>query len=592
MKRTIATFLVLLFVLSGTLVSFSEESNNDNVIASLSDPQRNSIGVLNYIAYLTKEIEGQKGNRLYLENAYSSLYNNTYMNSIDEITLGQVKSLLTALNNFKMLAVKRERLEYIYEQNQAQAVRNSVSSPLTVLNIVQSRDWKQTLISIVYTAIDSLSRYESSKNAADLEYLKNGWELDDEETDILHKGHIDSYEYMWEIIHNYDLPNDLALNEMDIDRFVSWSNYDNLIAKIQFLESNQSVYQAFGEYWLTLAECYYNNGNMEKCLDAVKAYETYGTRIFRKDNHYAKVLPMAIDAASEIYDNDLYISEASRFASRIINNCDQESWLLRYFAAETYIELADRTSDSEYLRKAYEEIVLPNVNTLAREQEQANKVYMEEVKTEEIPDGLSEEKKKEIEAYNSGLLESRKTALPPISDALLLNCDLLFVLADKLGIDEDEVITLKGVLTADNGPLFLNPLIEQLYDYEKRIAISAKDINNLSFDGKKIKIPAYYLSENAKLSVGGLDPNGKLFSINNWTIQEVERKDTSELESFVATFTSKDAEKFKYSAGSTVWINISLTGDDHFLTVQIPFSVKEKNSFVVVPHLVFERNDK
>jgi len=74
MKRTITLILVLLIALSSTLVSFSEESTDANVVAALSDPQRNSIGVLNYLAYLTKEIEGQKGNRLYLENAYSAIY--------------------------------------------------------------------------------------------------------------------------------------------------------------------------------------------------------------------------------------------------------------------------------------------------------------------------------------------------------------------------------------------------------------------------------------------------------------------------------------------------------------------------------------
>ena len=590
MRRTIAFILVLLMVLSSMLVSFSEESTDANVVAALSDPQRNSIGVLNYLAYLTKEIEGQKGNRLYLENAYSTLYNNTYMNSIDEVTLGQVKSLLTALNNFKMLAVKRERLEYIYEQNQAQAVRDAVPSPLAVMNIVQSGDWKKALVSVVYTAIDSLERYESSKKAADLEYLRDGWELDDEETYILHKGHLDSIDYMWEIIHDYNLPGDLAINEPDIDRFVSWSSNENLVAKIQFFESNQSVYQAFGEYWLTLAECYYDNGNMRKCLEAVKAYETYSTRIFRKDNHYAKVLPMAIAAATEIYDEDLYISEVSRFASRIIKNCDQDAWLLRYFAAETYTELAGRTSDSNYLLEAYK-IVLDNVNVLARKQEQSNAVYLAEVDTEEIPDGSTEEKTKEIEAYNAGLIEARKTALSPISDALLLNCDLLFALAEQLEIDDTERVKINGILSGKGGQLFLNPLVEGLYRFDEKTTVTSKDIEILSFDGKEIRIPAHLLTENSVLSVGVLDSNGKVFTIDDWTVKTVERQDPSSLSSFVATYTSEKARKFRYSAGTTVWINYNPTGDNHFQTLQIPYSVKRKTNYVVVPYLAFERAD-
>ena len=152
MKRLLiflATITLVFTSVSPMSCSFAESlSGGENVMTALSDTQRNSIGVLNYIAYLTKEIESQKDNRLYLEEAYSSLYNNTYMNAIDEVTLGQVKSLLTALNNFKMLTVKRERLEYIYEQNQAQAIRDAVPSPIAIMNIVMSGSWHKARLRI------------------------------------------------------------------------------------------------------------------------------------------------------------------------------------------------------------------------------------------------------------------------------------------------------------------------------------------------------------------------------------------------------------------------------------------------------------
>ena len=105
--RRIISFLVALVILSSIMlpmpVTMAESGvEGENVMTSLSDTQRNSIGLLNYLAFLTKEIESQKDNRMYLESAYSSLYNNTYMNAIDAVTLGQVKSLLTALNNLSL----------------------------------------------------------------------------------------------------------------------------------------------------------------------------------------------------------------------------------------------------------------------------------------------------------------------------------------------------------------------------------------------------------------------------------------------------------------------------------------------------------
>ena len=589
MRRTMSIFLVFTIMASIILSmpsSMAESSvEGDNVMTSLSDTQRNSIGVLNYLAFLTKEIEGQKDNRMYLESAYSSLYNNTYMNSIDAVTLGQVKSLLTALNNFKMLTVKRERLEYIYEQNQAQAIRNAIPNPLAVMNIIQSGSWQKTLVSIIYMAVDSISSYHSSKSAADLQYLQDGWELDDKESEILHQGHLESFEYMWEIIHDYDLPGDLAINEDSIDRFVDWKSDNNLISRIQFLESNRNVYQAFGEYWLTLAESYYANGNMEKCLDAVKSYETNSTRIFRKDYHYAKVLPLAIAAASEVYDEDQYVTEAARYASRIKANCDPEDWVLRYFAAETYVELAGLTSNDSYLKDAYD-IVINNVNYLSRKQNENNKAFLAEVQPVAVPAGSTSSKKKEIETYNKAQKKARQIAVPPVSEALILNCDLLSSLAGQMNISETEQLKINGILYG-NGDLFINPLMNSLYSFDSKESMAPKNID-VHFDGKEIKIPVRYLTDNAIISVSGLDGAGKTFSINGWSVKSVERKNKDDIETFIATLTSSETSSFKYTEGSTVWINLNSYGDDHTPDIRFVFSVVSKTDFLV-PHLDFQR---
>ena len=578
-------------VLAGMLLAgcmpFATYASEENVMTSLSDTQRNSVGVLNYLAYLTKEIESQKSNRLYLEDAYSSLYNNTYMNAIDEVTLGQVKSMLTALYNFKMIAAKRERLEYIYEQNQAQAIRNAIPDPLAVMNVIKSGSWQKMLVSVIFMAVDSVASYDSAKNAAEMEYLQNGWELEDEEAAVLHSGHLDSIEYMWEIIHDYDLPGDLAINEDDIDRFVTWKNNANLVGRIQFLESNQSVYQAFGEYWLVLAESYYDHGDLGKCLNAVNSYETYSTRIFRKDYHYAKVLPLAITAAGEVYPEDRYITEADRFASRILENCDQEDWATRYFAAETFVALAGLTSDAAYLQKAFD-VTLDNVNILVQEQIANNKSYLAEVRLEKVPEGASESKKKEIDAYNKGLQEARKTAVPPVSAALVLNCDFLFSLADQLELDQEMRAKIDGILFGHDEALFLNPFMNGLYVLDETAGQNEKAIE-ITFDGKEIIVPAMYLTEGTTISAGGLDANiGKVFAIEDWTLKSVNRKNSADIGTYMATFTSKTAAGFEYSEGSTVWINLNPAGDEHTENRQISFTVVSQKDFLL-SRLVFQR---
>ena len=93
---------------------------------------------------------------------------------------------------------------------------------------------------------------------------------------------------------------------------------------------------------------------------------------------------------------------------------------------------------------------------------------------------------------------------------------------------------------------------------------------------------AYYLS------VGGLDTLGKTFLIGGWKVKSVERKDKTDIDTFIATITSSEATSFKYSEGSTIWINFNSFGDDHTPEMRFVFTITSKTDFLV-PHLVFQR---
>ena len=128
--------------LSGT----TEEGPLDNIVDNyeeedingLSSTQRNSINLLNYMTVLTQEINESKGNQLFLESAYSSLVNDIYPNSVDTKTQAQITSLMDTVDEYRMIAVKRDRILYIYEQNQAQALRQAIPNPVGLLSAVQS----------------------------------------------------------------------------------------------------------------------------------------------------------------------------------------------------------------------------------------------------------------------------------------------------------------------------------------------------------------------------------------------------------------------------------------------------------------------
>ena len=79
--------------------------------------------------------------------------------------------------------------------------------------------------------------------------MQSGWELDDSEAAELHTSRENAFNYMVNMVRENNLPGDYSLNEESVQAFVSWKNNTNLVRKIAWPETNQSVYSQFGPYW-------------------------------------------------------------------------------------------------------------------------------------------------------------------------------------------------------------------------------------------------------------------------------------------------------------------------------------------------------
>lgn len=153
----------------------------------MTEQQRNSFSMLYYLAITAEEIRISKDNRLILDDIYTSLLNDINPGSIDETTQDHLKNLRDIIKSYINISVKRERLQYIYNQDKAATIRNVVPNPLAILSVTNSFDWKKLVVSVAYTAVDSYNNYKSSNEAADQEFFMSGWELDDEETATIQK---------------------------------------------------------------------------------------------------------------------------------------------------------------------------------------------------------------------------------------------------------------------------------------------------------------------------------------------------------------------------------------------------------------------
>lgn len=485
-----------------------------------------------------------------MDNAYEELNNNMDLSALDEDSFSEVKSLLNTIHAYQMLDVKRQRLQFIYEQNQAQVIKSAIPNPVGLLSAVTSGNCLKMLTSVVYMAVDSATSYESEKNAVELSYLQDGWALDDEESEQLHQANMDALDYMYDTVQQYNLPIQYALNLKSVQAFVNWENDTNVIRRIQFLEENKDVYSAYGNYWLVLAENYYENGNYQKCLDSIDEYEKLNLSIFRSDYELAQTLPIAIVAAGEILDGDEYVEIVKHYAELISKNADRENWTLKYVAAQAFVDLYNRTEDKDYLTKAYD-LVLSNVNFLVKEQITLNDTYMADVQEVSAKKGANKAEKKECKEYNSMLKKVRKTELPPVHSPLVVNCDLLFAISDELGIDDAEKEKVDRTLHDNGESLFLIPELDRLYWFN--VSDDEAEQPSVEFEADTIKLPANRISSDAVIKAYVVT-EGEEVEIDDWTIDEVDRKDKSDLSSFIATFESDELSHYEYQEGTEVSI--------------------------------------
>ena len=558
--------------------------------SSLTPTQRNSVNMLNYMSALTQEINASSGNQMFLEEAYSSLVNDIYPNAVDTETQAEITSLMDTIENYRMITVKRKRLEYIYEQNRAQALRQKIPNPVGVLSAVQSGSILKSAASVLYMAVDSVSSYKAATSQADLQYIQDGWELEDQELTELHNSTKNALSYMFDMVRDYNFDGDYALSEEAIKDFVKWKSKPDsqLISKIEWFKSHKDTYQNFGRYWLELVKDYYNSEDYENCIESIRQYESVSTRIFRKDTDKANVLPMVIIAAKETLSEAEYIELANSYCSEIYDNTKDDDWSLRYFVAQIYMDLNILTKDELYLEKAYE-IALGNVNVLVDEQRTLNKTYMEEIQKIEADKDSTKREKEEIKKYNKLLKEQRKVELPPVSEALYLNIELLFALANEMQVSDEEQKRINAILHENGNEIFLTKALDNRFWFGKK----SEDINldevEISFDGENLSIPAAYIAEGYAIQMT-ISGGKKDTQIEDWSVKKVKRpKKEKECSEFVVSFESKKAKDYKYHVGDKITIKVDPVADPPDGNITLNYKVKSSKKFGVFDGIKFER---
>ena len=74
-----------------------------NVIAEdTTQEEKTALAMLNHLAVLSQETNDSKNSRLFMEQAYSELINNTYPNSVDSRTLSRLTRLTDTMEKYRI----------------------------------------------------------------------------------------------------------------------------------------------------------------------------------------------------------------------------------------------------------------------------------------------------------------------------------------------------------------------------------------------------------------------------------------------------------------------------------------------------------
>ena len=555
--------------------------------SKMTETQRNSINMLNYMSALTQKVNEDRKNQLLLDSAYHS-FDNLNPNAVDKTTQAQIGYLMDTINEYRMISVKQARLDYINEQNRAQAMRNAIPNPVGLLSAVQSGSLIKAAVSVIYMTVDSISGYRSAISQADKHFLEGGWELDDAESAALHKQTKDRLTYLFDMVRSYDLPGEYALSEEAIRDYVEWARKPEaqLTGKIVWLESHKNDYREFGPYWLELAKDYYKAEKYRECLDAIKQYESLEIHIFRKNADYANALPMIIFSAKRTQNKEQYVKTAEKYCAEIMSNSKDSDWSLRYFAAQIYMDLYAITNKDLYLDKAYD-IVLNNVVNLVDSQKALNEAYIAPVKLETAKKDASKREKEEIEKYNDLIKEERKTALPPVNEALYLNCDLLFALSEVKDISPAQMRSIDSILHEEGRNIFLTDSLDaRFWASRKNIPIREEDID-ISFDGGTITLPATCISDRSAIIATITGPY-RTEVIDDWIVKDVKRPKNANCSDYIVSLISKTGESYKYQSGETITIKVIPVADTPDYCIEFKYNVVV-STIVVFKGIEFER---
>ena len=436
-----------------------------------------------------------------------------------DLTTPYINSFNDTINNNKLINQKRERLQYMYEQNRSMTIASLVPNALHMVNIaLNARDPLKAIIAVGGAALSSYTNYTTTKQQAELQLIQEQWELDDQQKKIFENVQKDLRTYLSNICLKYGFENEDLASPQTLQSFVEeCSNYNfseifkiddensrknlarNYYFAINTVQFKNELYM-FPEYWAEIVKATYLLDNYPETLKAISNFEKCYVETMYHDDLYATIMEIKAYCILEkirSLEEDPAILET--VVDSILKMSPELDWTKQYFCVELYKELYQITKDKSLLEKI--DLFTEVINKLARIYESNLKDYISGEFIKTINDGIDEnikntksnisnyqsenkdnktsgitkkDNKAEIKKLKTDLkdLKAYKKEVKIIELQLLPPSNSLLLALTKEYID---LCTEVGLNNSENFNLIINKIQKLLYDdYSQEILFHIK----------------------------------------------------------------------------------------------------------------------
>ncbi len=481
-----------------------------SVLAFAQYNQEKDIQMLNYVGSLSERIKDSRKNPYELHLLRDEIMNDVDVLGIKPITKHLLEKYQKNIVEFTLLSRQEERMQFIIDNKKAEAINQSIPDPQALIGLALSNPNPYLLVANVGTMIArSISSYKSAMASAEMEELKMKWELEDKRYKVFEKQSLEAWAYRVDVTNESDISK--SLNEKVIQNFFKITKDDKKGRLLEELENSETAALYTGAhyqpYYLALAEAYYSNGNWEKCVQAYKEYEKNPVRLFTIDHSAAKVLLKVIDAGTKYLPDEEKIAFIKDYNNKLIKESSKDEWELRYFAGLNYMNLVslDVTNRKIHLKEAFK-IFRSNIAELSSRQDSLLAKFILPI-DKNIPNDLSDEKKKIQKKLFKIEEKERKYKTLPLDKALLTNMEMAFAIAklDKSLMNEWNEYILKRLLETSLTNMHLR----------KKYGLKIANFNEVTFNGKELELPISFVSDSIKIDLIVTYDSGKKYTFSN-----------------------------------------------------------------------------